>query len=183
MPSLASAGRRWDTEYLIEESGVTFRGVLDQPDSSREPPSFQFNRPRRLLQVLKDSLVKARDVILTPSGQRFLVASPTVAEAYSATLYRVHRLFEVTDQVAWSRKVTVSDLLTGQPREDRPNPLGELYVCIEPMRREDIDRQTHIWQDRMMCVMGVVPQLGDILGGREVKRINEQLGLTFAETQ
>lgn len=183
MPSLVTAGRRWDSEYLIEGSGVAFRGVMDQPDSSREPPSFQFNRPRRLLQVPKDSLVQTRDVIVSPSGQRFLVASQTAAEAGSKILYRVHRLFEVTDQVAWSRKVTVTDLLTGQPREDRPNPLGEIYVCIEPMRREDVDRQTHIWQDRMMCVMGVIPQLGDILDGREVKRINEQLGLTFAEIQ
>lgn len=182
MPTLKSIGRRFESEFLVD-NGALFRGVLDQPND-REPPSLMFTRPRRLLQVRKEALVQIGDVIISPSGQEFLVGSWSGAEAFDVVLYRVHRLFEVTDHLSWDRPATTTDTLTGLTKATAGSfqSLGTAKASVEPLD-EDIDRQAHVHQERWRVITNKALQLKDRLGVREVKRVTSQMGLTFAEIQ
>lgn len=172
---------RFQTEFQIE-GGPTFLGVMTTPNF-QEAPSIVFTLARRILQVPPGSPVQARHVILHPYGQRFLVGAPGAADWQQQTIYRVHRLFETTDQLSWSRMQIVNDILTGLPKGTTPADKGLIWCTVEPLRQEDIDRQVHIRQERLLCITNVMLQLGDRVGDREVKRVNPQLGLTFAELQ
>lgn len=181
MPTLKSIGRRFESEFLVD-GGAMFKGVIDQPND-REPPSLMFTRPRRLLQVRQEALVKIGDVIVSPSGQEFLVGSWSGADAFDQILYRVHRLFEVTDHVVWSRVVTTTDALTGLAKTSGTfTSLGTIKVAIEPLD-EDIDRQVHVHQERWRVITSANVLLNDRLNERNVKRVTSQMGLHFAEIQ
>lgn len=181
MPSLKTCGSRFDSWFTIE-SGGSFKGVLETP-LDREPPAFLFVENRRLLTVASDCIVAVRDVIRSGAGELYAVGASTYAEYGASVLYRTHRLFEMTQQLNWSRKNVVTDTLTGLEKEDSINDFGSVWCTVEYPNREDIDRQTKIHQEALVCITPAEFREGDRVGNRQVIRLTTQLGLTLATLQ
>jgi hypothetical protein len=182
MPNLGSIGHRFQSRFLTDE-GLEFFGILDTPEGDREPPAFIFAEARRLLSVRPQCLVRVRDIFLNQANERYLVGSSLAADYGNETIYRVHRVFEVTERLEWLRATTTADALTGLTKEVTMDSQGNPWCVIEFDKREDVDRMTHIAQERPRIMTGAFVQEGDWLGGRPVVRVTKQLGLSFVETQ
>lgn len=181
MPELGAAFDRFQSLLRVDGSGRAFYGVISIPPEDQQP-SYQFTAPRRVLRTRGKALVQIRDVIIAPSGERFLVAENGTADLASTSLYTSYRLYVVDSKLTWKRPTLTTDTVTQMAKETARQDRGQIWCAVEPMN-EDLDRQTYVRQERIRILTGAALQLNDYVGDRVVKRVNTQLGVIIAEVQ
>lgn len=177
MVSLSSVSDRFEINLKIVEGGSgTFRGVLAEAEQNSQP-SYVFSPPRLTLRVKTKGLVKPGCAIETPDGNVYLVGYNGPSENHTGHLWDSFRLFRTTGQVEWSRRGTLTDLVTGLPRDAGIVHLGWVWAVVEQIDREVLDRKIHSSIEQARYITAAKVLADDILDGRQVTRADVQLGL------
>jgi hypothetical protein len=158
--------------------GPQTRAII-QTTSESDQPNREMSATRTIARVRPDSLLKVGDVIFEPKSKGYFLCGshPTVGE------YKVFRLFPCNKFVPWARMQTVNDTLTGLPKSTTPVNLETHWVVRDMITREPFDLTIRIGDQKGFILTGKDVQLGDILDGETVKRVNIALGLRAVEVQ
>lgn len=152
---------------------MSIQRVMDGDD-----PDLDFNTPRLVAKTRKTSMLVAGDIVEYQDGH-YIVARRSHTPDYNS-----YWLFQANRQVTWKRKVTVKDPLTNLDKSESLDPVGpDIWVAWEIMSRQPVDRELGLSNEvtRVLTVEDV--QIGDVLNGQQVKRLNKSFGVTIAEVQ
>lgn len=169
--------RRFQTRFKID-NGPSFYGVIIEiPDTTR---MSSMSAPKRILQVQENAPVAARDTFVTPAGTRFLVAEYGEGYLSGMVSYRRWILYHIDQTMTWKRPGTTTDPLTGLKKGTGTlTDLGTIYAHVSP--RAPVLDEMKIPEDRTTIVTGSALQLGDIVNGETVKRVDLVTGVYVAE--
>ena len=142
-----------------------------------------FAEPRKLLRVRNQEPVAPRDVITDPWGVTMLVGTHDGHLSGKSRLDRVHKLFQMTEQVEWQRETTVTEIITNIQHSTGLAPLGTIWIARELYGREDVDRGLRVAEDRQRVITGANIMLGDRIGDATVRRLTLVYGISLAEIQ
>lgn len=157
--------------------GPRTRAIIHRPPLI-DRPGAEFSHPAMTCRVPLSSLIHAGLVVRLPSKDHYLVAD------HSATIdWRTFHLFRCDRQVTWKRPSAATDALTGLPKAGAPTTMGTPWVMWERMRRELTDLNLRINQEQHLMATGANLQLGDLIDGMRVTRINTALGVKVVELQ
>lgn len=175
MRRLKQAADRFFEDVQIE-GGAKTRALIKRP-SDNDQPGIEFAYPRLTARVLRHSILKSGDVIQVADAERYLLADHS-----TTTEYRTHHMFLCDRMVSWTRKVEVIDPVTKLKKSDgEPVLIGNLWVMWERTRREFMDLSIRIAQESALVATGADVQLGDLINGMKVKRVNHALGINVVE--
>ena len=143
-------------------------------------PQVEFAYPKIVCTVRTNSIIVAGMVLLLAGDGYYLAAQHSATAAY-----RVYHLFRCDRQVAWTRQVVSTDLLTGLTKAStgEPQPLGTLWVMGERVRRQFKDSAMSFSAGNTLVATGADVRLGDFLDGQIVKRRSLALGVNIVELQ
>lgn len=176
MPSLSATNRRFKTRFEVLEGGSGFfHGVINEPGQG-EVPSYQFNLPRRLLRVDAKLPVSDGMVIQDQEGTTFMVGKHGSSESRGGVLFRSFRLFEATKQFTWQKREKAIDPITMLPRDVGMVDQTPLWGCYEPSP-EMFDRAVRSSFEGGRFITNRLIERDDIVDGRKVTRVDEQLGV------
>lgn len=175
MRNFGNVGDRFLTD-LKTSAGSRFRGTI-MPASDLEGSSFDFSSPRLILRVRSDALVGVRDMILSQTGERFLVAEHYAAEAG----WRSHRLFKAERQLTWRRPTKTIDPVTKLEKASGGTDMGLIWATTEIARRQFSDPGLKVPIERLSIVTNALVRANDTLDGMSVTRVNTELGLSILE--
>lgn len=177
MVRLASTAERFEIPLTVIEGGSgIFRGVLVETSQNTQTATV-FTDPRRLLRVRLPSAIAAGMVVRSPIGEVFIIADNGASELPAEPLWQSYKLFKATGKLLWQRRGKRTDPVTNLEIEDDPEDLGEIWVAMEPLTREAIERRLHVNLEQAQFVAGAPIQRDDVLGGRPVVRSDEELGV------
>lgn len=152
-------------------------GIIHLP-SDLTDPGIEFAYPKMGLRVGRRSLVRPGHVVETDSGY-FLVAHHSQTPDYKSFY-----LLQCDRQVTWTRPISTTDAVTGlETSGGAPSNLGDLWVLWERNRREYADLPIRFNQETTLSATGSAVEIGDMLDGRKVTRVNETLGIRVLELQ
>lgn len=178
MRSFAGVGDRFLKEMATDE-GTRFRGAI-MPASDQEGSPFEFSAPRLILRTRVEAEVHAGVIFKSPGGPRYLVGEHYAVE----NDYRSWRLFQIERKYLWARTIEATDQLTGLKKATAtPQPLGELWGCVEFDRRMFTDPGLRLKTERVTVITNLPVKVGDTLDGQLVTRVTTDLGLYIIEHQ
>lgn len=176
MPSLSRVNPRFTARFEIIDGGSgQFSGVMSEP-SSGEMPASQFTYARRQLRVDAKSPVAAGMVVRDSDGTPFLLAEHGNSESRGTTLFRSLRMFQLTKQYPH------------QVREKRVDPITQLdydiglsaevpiWGAYEPTA-EQAGGAIPVKFETGRFITGVEVALDEIVDGKQVTRVDRQLGV------
>ena len=150
--------------------GAKFWGELTFADAEGKN---SFLAPRRFLTVSRNSIELLGSVVVSPTGDRFILGSHT-----SYQFVTIFKAYNVDHTAVWTRATTVEDVATGLQRESEPISMGSLWVTFEPLRQiKDFDISENIFQ----FATGQDVKPGDLIDGKRVIRVLDQIGLKVCE--
>lgn len=177
MVNLKSVQRRFEIMFTIIDGGSgQFRAVIAETDQVNQP-SYIFVPPRHVLRTPSPSPLQPGMVIRSPYGSVFIVGYNGPSENHEGRLWNSFRLFEPTGQYDWVRRTKVLDPVTRQERESVPQNMGKIWVAIEPMDREQTDREIRTSFEQARFITGALIQSDDLINDRPVTKVDRQLGL------
>ncbi|KQS84258.1 hypothetical protein [Rhizobium sp. Leaf383] len=181
MVSLKTAGLRFNST-MFRSDNMPFEGTVEQ-DAEGKLIGYDFSAPRRLLRVSADCLVNTLDVIRDIAGRWFLVADHDASFAYGVIEYRSHMLIPLNKNVSWARETTTLDPLTKREKAAGKVDLGQIWVLIERVNREQADGTMRVKEETVTCFSSAELKLGDIVDNMVVKRVNIVRGVYLSELQ
>lgn len=159
-------------------NGPESRGIFSTA-SEQDQPNFEFSSQKLIMRAARDTLCAVGNVILRPkTGERFLLGIHTQTNSY-----KVFRALKADRLVTWTREATSNDPLTGEPITTGNTSLGSIWVLWDMIRREAPDFGFQVQEERNLVITGEDIQLGDMLDGQEVKRVNIAMGLRIVQVQ
>jgi hypothetical protein len=176
MPLLSSTDSRFTTTFTIIEGGSgSFRGIITEPGQG-EVPSFQFNLPRRLLRVSPDLALTTAMVVRDQAGAVYMLGKHGSAHMGDEVLFRNFRLFEASKQFSWQSRGSTIDPVTRLKRDTALTAAVPIWGAYEPgLERFDRGMQSAFELGRFITNRTIGRD--DIVDGRKVTRVDEQLGL------
>jgi hypothetical protein len=181
MVSLKTAGLRFDST-MHRSDNLPFRGTVEQ-DAEGKLIGYDFSAPRRILRVSADCQVRTLDVIRDVANRWYLVADHDVSFAYDIVEYRSHMLIPLNKNVTWQRETTIVDPLTKREKSSGKTDLGNIWVLIERVNREQADGTMRVKEESVSCFTSAELKLNDIVDNMVVKRVNVVRGVYLAELQ
>lgn len=181
MVSLKTAGLRFNSK-MYRTDGLPFEGTIE-PDAEGKIIGYDFSAPRRLLRVAGDCQVKTLDVIRDVMDRYYLVADHDGSFAYNIVEFRTHMLIPLNKSVTWKRETTVIDPLTKREKPSGLQDLGNIWVLLERVNREQTDGTMRVKEETLTCFTAAELKLNDIVNNMVVKRINMVRGVYLAELQ
>lgn len=182
MPNLQTVGRRFETEFYTV-AGYPFQGVI-QPLDEGSVASYDFTEPRMIMRVRYDCPVHTGTVFADQAGRKFLMADHDIGGAHDDLLYRTHRIYRMNATVEWARQTPGGvDALTGLTKSAGKTTLGQIDAMIEVFGREDLDPSIKVREQTRRLVTNAPIQLGDMVDGMIVKRLDKSLGVWVAEIE
>lgn len=181
MLSLGSVDERFKTRFEIIENGSgIFTGIIDEI-SQTQVPSYVFSPPRRLLRVEKDLPISTTMILRSEGGTVFLIGMHGDSETSQGTVFRSYRLFQAIDRFHWQRRITDSDAVTGLAKTDGLQDMSPSYIwgSYEPTP-EQFDRETHVSIETARFITNQPLLRQDRVDGKDVVRVDHQLGLYIA---
>jgi len=179
MVSLASVSRRFEVPFSVIEGGQGMvMGVLSETDQNSQP-SYVFVQPRHVLRTPHPTALKAGMVIRSPGGSPFIVGANGPSEQVEGTLWDSFRLFEPTGRYALSRRTKVMDPIAKQYKEGPVQVIGMIWAALEPLDREQADREMRVNFEQSRFITGSVVASGDLIDNRAVTKVDRQLGLAI----
>ena len=151
-------------------AGAKFWGELTFADEEGEGG---FLAPRRFLTVSRKSTAVAGSVVISPIGDRFILGGHVNYDFVS-----VFKAYSVDRAAVWTRATKVIDNATGLEKEGVPSPMGTLWITLEPIRQV---KDFEISEDILRLVTGQAVQEGDLIDGKRIIRVLNQIGLRVCE--
>lgn len=148
------------------------QGFLSTPPVGANTAVLQF----RLLQVPFPCLLNLGDVVWTKDQVKLLLMETT----QSLPGARTFKAAQVTEQYMWSRSTKVKDPVSKVMRDTGIEHLGIVHAYFE--NPTEIKLET-LAENKYNFYTGEDVRVGDIVGGKSVKRVAEVAGvkLVFAE--
>lgn len=181
MLSLKGADERFKTAFEVIENGAgVFTGVIDEISQS-QVPSYVFSSPRRLLRIERLLPINTSMVIRTAGGTTYLVGQHGDSESTEGVVFRSFRLFEPTGRYKWERPVRALEPVTGLKQSESLQPMvpAMIWGSYEPTQ-EAFDREYHVANETARFITNQPVQRQDRIGGKDVIRVDKQLGLYIA---
>lgn len=179
MVSLTSVSRRFELPFVVIEGGRgTIMGTLSETDQNSQP-SYVFVQPRHVLRTPAPTALRAGMVIRSPGGSPFIVGVNGPSEQREGTLWNSYRLFEPTGRYTLSRRTKIMDPITRQPKEGPVSIIGRIWAAVEPLDREQSDREMRVDFEQSRFITGAVVANGDLIDNRAVTKVDRQLGLAI----
>lgn len=179
MVSLASVSRRFEVPFTVIEGG---RGIimaqLSETDQNSQP-SYVFVQPRHVLRTPFPTALRAGMVIRSPGGSPFIVGENGPSEQREGTIWASFRLFEPTGRYELTRRSKVMDPIAKQYREGPPVKVGEIWAALEPLDREQADREMRVNFEQSRFITGSPVAPGDLIANRAITKVDRQLGLAI----
>lgn len=177
MVKLADSGARFEIPMTVIEGGSgIIHGVLVETSQHTQTATV-FTDPRRIIRVRLPTRLRAGMVLRSPAGEVFIVAENGTSELPEGTLWDSFKLYKATGQVAWKRRGETTDPVTLLPVEAEPVDMGTVWVAIEPLTREAIERRLHVNIEQAQFLTGADVQRDDTLDGRPVTRSDNMMGI------
>jgi hypothetical protein len=153
-------------------NGPRTRAVI-QPVGDTPMVNDQFLTPKQVMRVRPDSLIRAGQVIVY-NDDHFLVGDLSTTSEWKSFL-----LFHCDRQVDWQRATTTTDPTTGLEAAGSSNPalIGQPWVYWERVLRAPYDETTRIPNIDYIVATGEAVQKTDLIGGRNIVRYDNALGL------
>lgn len=164
--------------FEVIEGGIGYvRGLLTETEQQSQP-SYVFVQPRHVFRAPFPTALKAGMVIRSPSGDVYVVGDNGPSEQKEGTLWMSFRLFEASGQYVWSRRVKTTDPITKLDRDiSEPEPIGTVWAVLEPLDREQMDREIRQNFEQRRVLTGAMILSGDLIDNRPVTKVDTQLGL------
>jgi len=180
MAGLKTAGKRFEIPFIVIEGGSGIvTGILSETDQASQP-SYVFVQPRHVFRCSYPTAVKPGMVIQSQAGTKFIVGDNGPSETWRGTLWESFRLFEPTGRYLWQRRVKVIDPITKLKMDALvPQNLGMIYAALEPIDREQIDRDMRQNFEQVRLIAGADIQSDDLVDNRAVTKVDKQLGLAI----
>lgn len=179
MVSLTSVSRRFELPFIVIEGGRgQIMAVLSETDQNSQP-SYVFVQPRHVLRTPSPTALKPGMVIRSPGGSPFIVGANGPSEQREGTLWESFRLFEPTGRYQLSRRTKVMDPIARQQKEGPVQPIGMIWAAIEPLDREQSDREMRVNFEQARFITGSAVAPGDLIDNRSVTKVDRQLGLAI----
>ena len=168
--------KKFETEFDVIENGTgKFFGALEDLDLS-EGPSVSWVAPRRILKVNPKLHLKARMVIQSKAGIKYMIANFSTSETAMGVAFKAFRLYEATSVATLTRRTTVTDARTGMKREGPLSDPIQIYVSYEPLQ-EAFDRELRVPNEKTRIITNYPVKNGDIIDGETVIEVHDALGL------
>lgn len=181
MISLATAGDRFQSPFRTE-TGTSFMGVVQPIEDGKIYPDDYFYH-RQILRVHVGDNVKAGDVVYTVDNRRYLLGDLDTGLRADELLYHSFQMYQCTDQIIWTREVSVIDPLTNLARGTGSQNLGTLWALKEVLNREGTSREIKPKEELMRILVGAPVKLGDMLGEMRVRKVMSSHGISVVEVQ
>jgi hypothetical protein len=177
MVSLSTIQQRFEIPYEIVEGGSgTIYGVTEEADQ-KNPPSYVFASPRLVVRVRGPNLITSGVTLRSPEGVHYLAGYNGPSETSQGNLWNSFRLYRATNNVLWQRRVKIIDQVTRLPQDNGLEVMGNIWVVIEPIAREVLDRRVHTSLEFSNYLATAKVQADDMLNGKQVTRADDELGL------
>lgn len=177
MAHLGRVNTRFTVPLRVIEGGTGIvHGTMSETDQT-QIPAYTFVNPRRILRTPFRTAIRTGMVLRTPSNEVYIVGENGASDTYQGTIWQSWRLFEANGQFDWTRRTMLVDPVTKLERDGGLEPMGKIWVAIEPLDRESPDRRlrTSHEQDRFIC--GAQIKTDDIINGKKVIRCDTVLGV------
>lgn len=180
MASLRHVAARFETLFNVIDGGSgVVRGELTETEQNSQP-SYVFVAPRHVLRTRFPTAVKPGMVIRTPAGDVFIIGDNGPSETRFGTIWQSFRLFEATGQYAWTRRGKVIDAITKLEKDTNvPIDMGLIWAAMEPLDRQQTDREIHYNFGQARVITGAPIQPNDLVDNRAVSKLDKQLGLSI----
>jgi hypothetical protein len=148
------------------------KGFLSTPPVGASTPTLQF----RLLQVPFPCLLNTGDVVWTKDNVKFLLMETT----QNLPGARTFKAAQVAEEYLWSRTSKVKDPVAGVMRDTGMEHLGIVHAYFENPTEVTMEKMA---ENRYTFYTGEEVKVGDLVGGKSVKRVADVAGvkLVFAE--
>lgn len=177
MVSLTSVSRRFELPFTVIEGGRgRVMAILSETDQNSQP-SYVFVQPRHVLRTPAQTALRAGMVLRSPGGATFIVGENGPSEQVEGTLWQSFRLFEPTGRYRWERRSRVMDPIAKQYKEGPIELLGIIWAAVEPLDREQSDREMRVNFEQARFITGSPVASGDLIGNRTITKLDKQLGL------
>jgi hypothetical protein len=158
-------------------SGAKFKGSIEEIPTNRSDNTFV--TPRRMLRTAPSTIIDVRETFRTLTGRKYLCASNGEAEN-GIVIYKTFRLFELDKSFSWTRRVTSKNMATGlMSQSDTPDDFGTIYGALEPIGK--LEDQLRIPEKKYRLITGARLEIDDRIDDYIVTRVDEIIGITFAE--
>lgn len=180
MTGLKTVGKRFEIPMIVVEGGSGIvNGILSETDQAGQP-SYVFVQPRHIFRAAYPTAVKPGMVLRTRIGTNFIVGANGPSETWRGTLWQSFRLFEPTGLYRWTRRTKVVDPITRLETDTGiPEDLGMIYAALEPLDREQTDRDMRQNFEQLRFIAGAPVRSDDLLDNRSVTKVDKQLGLAI----
>lgn len=179
MPSLSRPNDRFSINFEIIENGSgTFRGIITEPGQG-DVPTYQFNLPRRLLRVTSHLPITAGMVVKDLGGTVFVLANHGASESRDEELFRNFRMFEAPKKYTWQTRGKETDVVTKLQRDTGLIDQPDIWGCYEPTP-ESFDRGLRTSVETGRFITNKQINRDDMVDGRKVTRVDDQLGIYLA---
>jgi len=179
MVSLASVGRRFELPFTVIEGGRGMvMAILSETDQNSQP-SYVFVQPRHVLRTPFPTALRAGMVIRSPGGAPFIVGANGPSEQREGTLWQSFRLFEPTGRYMLSRRTRIREPITKQYTEGPVEEIGLIWAALEPLDREQSDREMRVNFEQSRFITGSAVAAGDLIDNRAITKVDRQLGLAI----
>jgi hypothetical protein len=181
MLSLSSADEKFKTKFQIIENGVgVFRGVMDDPTQSLGGASSLLP-PRNVLRVERNLPIRSNMVIQSEGGTVYLLGHHGVSEGMQGVVFRSFLLLQALRKFHWQRPFHEIEPLTQLKGTEGLKEMTPPFIwgTYEPLQ-EQFDRELHISSETGRFITNQPIQMQDRIDGRNVVRVDQQLGLYIA---
>ena len=179
--SLETTGLRFNSTMTTVD-GVPFSGTVEQMDEGRLP-SYDFSEARLILRVAPTSFLRAGKHILDVPHRRWILGDYDIGFSHDNLEYKTFRMFRANSVVAWSRSVVVNDPITGQPRSNKQEAKGNIWVLMERQEREFPDSTLRVKEETKRVITSEPVKLGDTIDGMVIKRLDVVWGVNLVDVQ
>lgn len=160
---------------IIEGGTGTFNAVMDEPPQG-SVPAYQFTEPRRLIRMRPEQSIPVPCVIKNKANDVFLVADLGT----SVDVFKSYRLFDVTGQYTWQRRIKEIDAVTRLPKDDTQLEMLGLVWGVMEAQPEQFDRQIRSSFEINRFITNRPVLINDIIDGQRVMRIDRMMGIYVA---
>jgi hypothetical protein len=173
---LEAMGERFETQFRTP-TGLPIKGVLQPLEDGKIYPDDYFY-PRQILRVRPHMPVQPGAVLFDPQQRPWLLG-----ELDTQPHYRSFQMYRCTKLVSWQRERSETDTLTGLSKSSGLAPVapGSFWCLIETLPREAGSTNIKAKEETKRVVTGEAVQMGDIVDGMRVTKINVTHGIRVLE--
>ncbi len=178
MPDLSKLVNHFGT-YVTGAGGRRIRVQFRKLRSSR---SYNFDAefiPRHSIGSSPDQNIQTGELITDTSGNQFLCVQWSDQHLRNQLVEIEYVLFEVNANMVWTRPQSTPEPISGLALPANSQQLGIVPASKQPFRKIEDALKIEQMVYSVLCAQPV--QVGDFLDGMRVRRIEVNLGLTFAQ--